>query len=317
MSKEITLLIDGNNTLHRTYWIANNNGPKLINSKERNVGSVFTFLRTVKSYVEQFNADNVYIAWDRKTLPKEDNFRDTLTEGDYKGTRNHEYNKDVYADVDAVVEATTALGIKNLFPGKLEADDIISWLSKTVQGTKIIVSVDKDFIQLVAPDISYFNPVKKKLIDVNNFESEFDLTPREYLYFKAIKGDTSDNIPGIEGYGEVRSKKLAKEYYLYTDVLGLPNEHNRKVIDSNKELIENNLKLMDLSYGLIQCPEELELYRLQVEKMETLKADFSRFVSICEDHEFESILSKITDWQAVFNKKSNNNVLAEYFKQFE
>jgi len=313
MNKKITLLIDGNNTLHRTHWVANNTGRLLINSKGENVGSTFTFIKTVKSYVEHFNAYNVYIAWDKK-LTNETNFRNTLTEGSYKGTRDQDRNKDVYASAEGVVKLTETLGVRNIFPGKLEADDVISWLSKNIDGKKIIISVDRDFIQLVAEDISYYNPIKKQLIDVSNFEEEFNLTPKEYLYYKAIVGDTSDNIPGIEGYGKVKGVKLAKAYNNYKNKGVLELE---STIKEHKEIINNNLKLMDLSYGLEQYSEEIDLYKQQIQKLKELKPDFITFKQICEDLEFPSITTRIKDWQAVFNKNINDDLLTGYFKGFE
>ena len=314
MNNEITLLIDGNNTLHRTHWIANNTGSVLINSKGVNTGSVFTFLKTVKSYVDQFNASKVYIAWDRK-LTTEVNFRNTLTEGTYKGTRDQARNKEVYDSMGDILNSIECLGIRNMFPGKLEADDVISWLGKTIPGKKIIISVDRDFIQLVAEDISYYNPIKKQLVDSHNFKETYEVDPKEYLYYKAIIGDVSDNIPGIEGYGKVKGLKLAVSYNEYKKT-GTCNEKDFEVIKSNEKIIQDNLKLMDLSYGLELFKEETELYGKQLNTLEHCTTDFDKFKQICVDLEFNSIIDKLSNWQATFNKKSNSNILAEYFKAF-
>lgn len=316
MSNKITLLIDGNNTLHRTHWIANNTGKLLVNSKGVNVGSTFTFLKTIKSYVDQFNATDVYIAWDRKLTRETPNFRNVLTGGTYKGTRDQERNKDVYDSVDEILAIVDLLGVKNIFPGHLEADDVISWMSTNTPGKKIIISVDRDFIQLVSPDVSFYNPIKKQLVDHNNFEEVFDLTPREYLYYKAIVGDKSDNIPGIEGYGEVKGIKLAKIYRAYVDNETL-TEKNKEIIDINKTIIDNNLKLMDLSYGFKQFPEEINLYIKQINNLNNTAPNFTKFKEVCAELEFNSILNKIQDWQVSFLKVRNDNLLAEYFKAFE
>ncbi len=307
-------MIDGNNTLHRTHWIANNTGNILINSKGVNTGSVFTFLKTVKSYVDQFNASKVYVAWDRK-LTTETNFRNTLTEGTYKGTRDQARNKEVYDSMGDILNSIECLGIRNIFPGKLEADDVISWLGKTIPGKKIIISVDRDFIQLVAEDISYYNPIKKLLVDSHNFKETYEVDPKEYLYYKAIIGDVSDNIPGIEGYGKVKGLKLAVSYNEYKKT-GTCNEKDLEVIKSNEKIIEDNLKLMDLSYGLEQFKEETDLYSMQLNTLEHCTTDFDKFKQICVDLEFNSIIDRLSNWQATFNKKSNNNILAEYFKAF-
>jgi len=300
-----TLLIDGNNTLHRAYWIANNVGKPLVNSKGVNTGSIFAFLKTIKSNAAQFNADRIYIAWDKK-LGNKENFRKTLTEGAYKGNRDQERNKAVYGEADAIVEITTTLGIKNIFPGNLEADDVISWLSKEVQGKKIIISVDNDFAQLVNPDVSFYNPIKKLLVDVNNFEEHYGLTPEEFVIYKCIAGDKSDNVQGIEGVGKVRGKKLAKQW----------SAKEPKALELCENIIQTNRPLVDLTHGLAVHPEEIELYTEQYTVLNTAKTDFNNFEEKCKELEFSSILDKIDEWKKVFNKQANNQALVDFCKMF-
>jgi DNA polymerase-1 len=305
MQTSTTLLIDGNNTLHRTHWVANNTGRQLINSKGVNVGSLFTFLKTVKSYAEQFNTSDIFIAWDRK-LTKEVNFRKELTDGNYKGTRDQDRNKDVYESMEPVIQATNALGIKNIYPGRLEADDVIGWLTANLAGKKVVVSVDKDFIQLIKEGVCYYNPIKKTLINIENFREHYDMTPKEFLYYKAIIGDISDNIPGIEGFGKVKGIKLAKAF----------SDNIETIITPYKEQVENNLKLIDLNYGVNSFPEEGKLYEKQVSELNQSVPDFNKFREICEEYEFASIIDKFSSWQRVFNQKNTTDILTEYFKVF-
>jgi len=300
-----TLLIDGNNTLHRAYWVANNIGKPLVNSKGINTGSIFAFLKTIKSNADQFNADKIYIAWDKK-LGNKENFRKTLTEGTYKGNRNQERNKAVYGEADAIVEVTTALGIKNIFPGNLEADDVISWLSKEILGKKIIVSVDNDFAQLVNADTSFYNPVKKLLVDVNNFVEHYGLTPEEFVIYKCIAGDKSDNVQGIEGVGKIRGQKLAKQWVA----------KDPKALELCNEAITTNRPLVDLAHGLAVHPEEVSLYIEQLNTLSASNTDFNDFVEKCKELEFNSVLDKINDWKKTFNKQANNQALVDFCKLF-
>lgn len=305
MTNSATLLIDGNNTLHRVHWVANNVGTKLVNSKGSNVGSLFTFLKAVKSYAEQFNTSNIYIAWDKK-LSKDSNFRKDLTEGTYKGTRDADRNKEVYESMDQVIEATTSLGVKNIYPGRLEADDVIGWLSKNTEGKSVIISVDKDFIQLVDSKVQYYNPIRKVLIDCHNFSEHYDMTPREFLYFKAITGDISDNIAGVEGFGKVKGVKLAKAFA----------NNDESTIAPYKQQVEDNLKLIDLEYGVKTYPGEVEIYKQQVSDLTALSPDFEKFRKLCAENEFETILEKFSTWQRAFNTKNTSSILTEYFKVF-
>ena len=285
--------------------MANNIGKPLVNSKGINTGSIFAFLKTIKSNADQFNADKIYIAWDKK-LGNKENFRKTLTEGTYKGNRNQERNKAVYGEADAIVEVTTALGIKNIFPGNLEADDVISWLSKEIPGKKIIVSVDNDFAQLVNADTSFYNPVKKLLVDVNNFVEHYGLTPEEFVIYKCIAGDKSDNVQGIEGVGKIRGQKLAKQWVA----------KDPKALELCNEAITTNRPLVDLAHGLAVHPEEVSLYIEQLNTLSASNTDFNDFVEKCKELEFNSVLDKINDWKKTFNKQANNQALVDFCKLF-
>lgn len=300
-----TLLIDGNNTLHRAHWIAKNTKLPLTNSLGVETGSLYTFIKTVKSNATTFKTNKIYLAWDTK-LTKQVNFRKTLTEGTYKGTRDHARNKEVYDSMEGILRLTRSLGIKNIFPGSLEADDVISWLCTVVEGKKIIVSVDNDFAQLVSADISFYNPIKKVLIDVNNFEEHFKVTPKEYVYYKAIVGDTSDNINGLDGFGKVKGIKLAKAF--------VSNE--TELINPYKERVEENLKLVDLSYGISNNPLETDLYAQQYRDLQSTKPDFEGFKTICEELEFSSILNELDKWKTTFGKSMNES-LVDFCKMFE
>jgi 5'-3' exonuclease len=316
MNQKPTLLIDGNNILHRAHWVTNSQGKQLLNSKGDNVGSVFTFLKILKSYAEKFNTDQICLIWDKKLQYGLKNFRQESTNGSYKGNRDPEKNKGVYDNADLIAEVAGYLGVKSYYPGRLEADDVINWLASTIEGNKIIISADKDFAQLVNTNISLFNPVKKQLITIENFESIFELTPKEFLYYKAIVGDTSDNIAGIEGVGKVRGVKLAKAYNAYVNNNAC-SEKDILTIKNNENLVLENLKLVDLSYGIKQYNEELELYESQRVQNDNFKSNFDKFKEVCVDLEFNSILDYLDTWKSTFNKPQMNALFTEYFKMFE
>lgn len=276
-----------------------------MNSKGQETGTLFTFLRTIRTNATTFNTNKIYIAWDTK-LTNQTNFRKTLTEGTYKGTRDHARNKEVYDCMPIILNSLKALGVKCIFPGSLEADDVISWLSKTVQGRKVIISVDNDFAQLVSPEVSFYNPIKKVIIDNNNFEEHFKLTPREYVYFKAIVGDTSDNISGIEGFGKIKGIKLAKAFAA----------KNTELINPYIEKVNENLKLVDLSYGINNNNSETDLYTQQYDALQAVVPDFDQFKQLCEELEFDSFINELNKWKGVFGK-SMNQTIVDFCKMFE
>ena len=205
-----------------------------------------------------------------------------------------------------IVKSTTALGIKNIYPGSLEADDVISWLCKNIANKKIIVSVDNDFAQLVDLDTTFYNPIKKASITHDNFEEHFKLTPKEYVYYKAIVGDTSDNISGLDGFGKVKGLKLAKSFA----------NNELDVIAPYKEQVERNLKLVDLSYGITDNLNETNLYKQQFEQLQAVVPDFKEFENICEELEFKSISNNMSEWKNAFGR-STAQALVDFCKMFE
>jgi 5'-3' exonuclease len=148
-------------------------------------------------------------------------------------------------------------GIHMMFPGIMEADDVIAFLCKQVPGHKTIVSTDNDMAQLIAPDVQLYSPIKKITIDVHNFEKHYPVPLNKYLLYKSILGDASDNIAGIPGYGKVKAKRLAENYA--TEIHKLPADLQQQQ--------KHNMLLMDLSQGLVEHPEERDCYEHQLQKI--------------------------------------------------
>lgn len=150
----------------------------------------------------------------------------------------------------------------------VEADDTITYLTleKALTYTHVmILSTDKDFNQLVTHNVSRFSYVTRKETNIYNFEEQNGCLPSEFVLMKCLVGETgesSDNIPGVEGIGKKRGATLAGEYCeleLLRDAL--PIEGKQKFIknlNASMELLERNDKLMNLShYKDILTKEEI------------------------------------------------------------
>jgi len=259
------------------------------------------FLNCIKSYIKKFDTDDYYIAWDKKLL-REKNFRHEAC--DYKGNRDKEKAKEVFENETILVEMLQSLGIKNLYPRVLEADDVIAWLSKTLDGYNIIVTTDGDMLQLVDEKTSCFQPQTKKFVGVDNFEREVGMNIKYFLAYKAIKGDGSDNIDGIDGYGKVRSKKLAIEYI----------DGTSKIDKAITEIIEKNITIMDLDYGYnVHEPKDKESYEEQLKELVTLQSDLDVFRKYCEQYNFKSYLKKFNEWESIFGESRLFSILNNMF----
>jgi 5'-3' exonuclease len=286
-----TVIIDGSNLLFRTYWIAETR-PKLINTKGSWTGPVYLFLKSLKTIVDKFPSENVWITWDKKKNYPSTNFRKTLAPDTYKQNRDNEKTLKVHEVHDELQPFLKALGIKQIYPWVLEADDIISWLTCEKHGNgSVIVSVDKDMLQLVTTGVSYYNPIKKKTITYENFEQEVGIRLQDFVWYKALVGDKSDNIDGIAGYGVQRGKKLVEQGY--DAIVQTLNEEN-------KQKWFDNLKLVDLHGSYNKEVGEVECYTEQYEEQKNLQPNMKDFAALCEEQEFFSIIKDIEKWKDSF-----------------
>ena len=222
------------------------------------------------------------------------NFRKTLLEGTYKDGRDRSSADAVHDLEEKLVPVLTSLGVHNFFPYVLEADDIIGYLSQKLGGRNTIVSVDQDLIQLVSENTNLYSPTKKYTITLDNFEDLLGVKLENYVTYKAIMGDTADNIPGIPGYGKVRSKKLAEKLGNREETIIITEEY--------QEIVDKNVRLMDLSNSWELEEGEEEAYQEQLEASDSQICDFDKFKTHCENYNFKTILNNIPDWRSTFNK---------------
>jgi DNA polymerase-1 len=286
------LVVDGSNMLWRTYWVAETR-QRLVNSKGIWTGPIYMFLKSVKSLQEKFKPASTWVTWDKKLHYPSTNFRKELAPETYKQNRDDDKSKLIHEQHDELSKWLTILGIKQIYPGVLEADDIISWLVREKLTTSIIVSVDKDLLQLVDDNIHYYNPIKKKLITPQNFVEEVGVEINEYNNYKALLGDKSDNVEGIQGYGVQKSAKLCKEGY---------DGIVAKLSEEDKQKFDKNLLLTNLYGSYLKEEGEVELYQDQYEKQEFVKADMKKFEDMCQEAEFYSMVKEMDKWKQVFSR---------------
>lgn len=271
-----TLIIDGNNLLHRVFWVCNlnNNPDKMLH--------VSMFLASIKTYVEMFAPEKVFMCWDEKPDGQE-NVRHQLNPN-YKATRNKEENQEVYSCTTIIKELVGYLGIKNLFPYKYEADDIMGYLCQNIPGKKVIVTVDKDLYQLINSDVSVYTPIKKCLVTTENFETVANCKIYEFVTIKALKGDKSDNIEGLSGFGD---KKIQR--YFNGEI---------QLTTEQQKLLDHNLLIMDLNKGGLTDAIEVKYIKDQLEINQP--SDFNKFINTCTELKFEKILKNKERWYELF-----------------
>jgi DNA polymerase-1 len=294
----MTIIIDGNNLLFRASFSI----PAYKNSEGLNIASIYQTLKMIRAYALTYDTPKVYLTWDSKIDydPERPSFRRELSEG-YK--QNRPDNNSVYQTVPHIIELLQFMGIPNFFPLRMEADDVISWLSQKIEGPITIISGDKDLLQLINERVKIFNPYQKKEYTLENFEQIFDIPLNKFVLYKCIMGDSSDNIKGLKMFGEKKSKALAKTINSFDDI-NLPAEQ--------KEIILHNRKILDLSYGWPQDKAEEESYISQFESSLSIKQNASKFKEYARRIEMNQLDAKSSYWLEPFTIKIND-VISSWF----
>lgn len=241
-----------------------------------------------------FECNNIYSVWDKRLIRGVKNYRRLSKNVEYKGTRDEEKNARVFSHEELTTDLLNLLGVKNMYPGILEADDVIYWLANNIPGNKVVVSVDQDMLQLINDETIVYSPIKDVIIDSNNFESSVGVDRKNFIRYKSLIGDKSDNLPGLDRCGPKTASKLINE--CPTDV-----ELQKKYDENTLKPYYTNLDLIDLSRGPIHHPDEPVIYEKQYKNLQSHEPVFDDFIDKCNDVGIRNIPKKSYDWKRVFD----------------
>ena len=217
MSSEL-MLIDGHSILNRAFYAI----PPLTAPDGTPTGAIYGFLNILFKFIDEEKPNKLIVAFDRS----EPTFRHEKYK-EYKGTRKS-MDYDLRVQVPLVKDVLKSMNITIAEKPGYEADDIIGTLSKrmSANGEKVvIVSGDKDLLQLLDDNITMKNPktrAGKTTVDTYTpaeLYEEYGVTPEEFVDLKALMGDTSDNIPGAKGIGPKTAMPLIAEYHTVENLL--------------------------------------------------------------------------------------------------
>jgi len=185
----------------------------------------FTFLRILKRTILDFQGDIVYLVKEGRPLQRREEF------SDYKASRSSMSN-DFWSQVSEIESILKMLPVTIVRHPHEEADDVVSYLvqDRHKNDECVIVSSDSDFIQLLNCEnerVKLWNPVKKTWIE----PTEYD-----YVQWKSLVGDSSDEIPGIKGVGGKTAIKLLENKEKLEKKLSIDN--NREIFNRNISLIK-------------------------------------------------------------------------------
>ncbi len=240
------LLLDGNAIIHRAYHAI----PPLTTDDGVQTNAVFGFTSTLLTVLEKFQPDYIITTFD---LPGK-NFRHDMFE-DYKATRK-ETPEDLISQFDLVKDVVRSMGIVIVEKEGVEADDVVGTISKQASSDgveTIIVTGDKDTLQLVDEYARVFTMSRgihdMVLYDREMVKEKMGVTVEQIPDYKGLRGDSSDNIPGVKGVGEKTAIALLTQYgdldniYAHLDDIK-PAWKNKLEADKEKAFLSKKLGII-------------------------------------------------------------------------
>lgn len=257
------LLIDGLNTFIRAFAV----NPS-INNNGIHIGGMTGFLQSIGYAIKNIKPTRVIICFDgkggsskrRKLFPEykaNRKVRKRLTRLSSFNSQEDE-RVSMSQQISRLVKYLDILPVTTLAPENIEADDSMAYISQQVypKSQFYIMSTDKDFLQLVSNRIHVWSPTKKKYYFEDTVLEDFEIPAHNFLVYRTMKGDDSDNIPGIKGVGVKTLKKklpiLFKDKKItVNDIIDFAKNSDDKskiikTISESKDIMELNFRLMQL-----------------------------------------------------------------------
>lgn len=305
------LLIDGLNLFFRNFAVLN-----MINPDGAHIGGLGGFLRSLGAMIKLTNPTSVYIIFDGQASSQ--NRKNIISE--YKQDRGSKRitNWDVFEDLsdedDAkvdqlvrIIQYLKILPVKTIIMDKVEADDVISVLSrefpKHYNSQVFIISSDQDFLQLVEKDVILYRPMEKIFYTPEMVFERYGVLKENFIIYKTLMGDTSDKLEGIKGLGVKKLFKyfpeLKERKITLKDIFKLSEEKIKehiifpRILQDRKRL-ENTYKIMDLSKPLIS-EEEIVLLREAIEG-EVPKLMKEEFLNLYEKDQLGGMIRNLELW---------------------
>ncbi len=283
-------VIDGKSVFYRGYYAM----PNLSTKDGTPTGGVYGFAAMSLELIKQFNPDYVAVAWDK---PKT-NIRGRLKiYPEYKAGRKPA-PPDFYAQIPILHDMLKAFGWPLYELDDYEADDIMCTLAHKADDAgldTLLITSDLDSLQCVGPHVHVyalkkgFSNIEK--FDVEHFEEKHGIEVEQFLDLKSLKGDSSDNIPGVPGVGEKTAVQLLQDFKTLDGVydnLALIKESTRKKLEAGKDLAYMSKKVALLHKD---APVPLDLAT-----MDTRDLDTAALKELLTYLEFRSLLRNLPDY---------------------
>ncbi len=289
MENKKIIVIDGNSLMFRAYYATAYTGNLMQTSTGLYTNALYGFVNMMNKIMDSMTPTHMLIAFDAGKAT----FRHQQY-SDYKGTRK-KMPDELGIQIPLIKEYISTLGIKQLEMLDYEADDIVGSMAKKASKegyTVDVISGDKDLLQLVDENITV-HLTKKGITElddytIDNFEEKLGFKPNQHVDYKAMLGDTSDNLPGVKGIGPKSAVALLKEYGNLENIYNNLDKLKEKPQRAFMECKEDAVRTKFLATIYTDIPFEFGLEDIVINK-----PDYASLRKFFEKVEFKSFLRKL------------------------
>jgi len=318
VESERVLMIDGLNLFFRNFAMLN-----MVNPDGVHIGGLGGFFRSLGALIRQIQPTQVYVIFDgagsanarKNLLPEYKSGRDLQRITNWEAFDNLEDEHDAKVDqIVRIIQYLKTLPVKTLSIPKVEADDVIAYLSNIIpqkpEDKVFIVSSDKDFLQLVNENIIVYRPMEKNYYTDQTIKEKYNMPAQNFILYKTLLGDNSDKVKGVKGLGEKglykKFPELTERKMTLDDIYDICEQKYKdhvvyaRVIQHIDEL-EKNYKIMDLSNPMLD--ENDKKYLSQVVKTNEYDYLPEQFVAFYNEDKLGGMIRNVEFWvKDIFEK---------------
>ena len=284
-SKEKIVIIDGNSLLYRAFYAL----PLLQNRRGEHTNAVYGFTNMLLKLIDEENPDYIAVAFD----PPKPTFRSRI-DGSYKAQRE-KAPPELGEQILRTHQILEAMRIPVFEVEDFEADDVIGTLADqfTDKGHEVtIVSGDADLLQMLGDRVTVMMTKKgitqMERYDRERLKEEYGLEPRQIIDYKALKGDSSDNIPGVPGIGEKTARSLIEEYDTLDNIYDNIGRLKKKTAANLKDYRDQLYTGRELVTLRRDVPFDIDW-----EQCRYREPDYESLVALFNELEFKSLVKKL------------------------
>lgn len=298
--KKRLVIIDGKSVFYRGYYAM----PNLSTKEGIPTGGVYGFAMLSLEIIKRLKPDYVCVAWDK---PKTNIRKRLELYPEYKAGRKPA-PPDFYVQIPLLHEYLKACNWPLYELDDYEADDIMCSLGKKAEAKgieTIFITSDLDVLQCVSP-LTHVYLLKKGLsnieaLDVGAFENKYGIAVDQFIDLKALKGDSSDNIPGVPGIGEKTAIELLQKYGHLDSIYS----HIGELKPSVGEKLEKGRDMAVLSKQLVTLYDHAPI-DLDLDEMDISKLDAHKLQDLLRKFEFRSLLRQLPDVMKVESSETHD-----------